>query len=251
MVIKTMYTILVNKDDNLITTNREIIYHRSNKIQKIQFLVDPYWTKDGQVSDLRTFMCVMEYRTPASMKYTPVLLTCSEELYKERLEYLFDIDTSMTSEVGNVQIKLTWTKLEKNIDGTFNEKCRPTAHTNLEISSIAQWGDYVANSDLSNIAQIMLTNQANAEQLKIYAEQLTELGKALTVTKADNMTYNKKDNSIQLESMGSPIGDKVKLPECECDGVSGGGGVGDELNGIPTVDIDDIPETNEFDTVFF
>lgn len=249
MVIKSMYTILVSKDDSLVTTNREVIYHRSNKIQKIQFLVDPYWTKDGQVSDLRTFMCVMEYKTPASMRYTPVLLTCSDELYKERVEYLFDIDTSMTSEVGNVQIKLTWTKLEKNVDGTFNEKCRPTTHTNLEISPVAQWSDYVADSNLSNIAQIMLNNQANVEQIKFYAEQLTELGKTFTITKADNMTYNKKENSLQLESMGYPIGDKVQLPECN------GSPSADNINGIPTVDIDDIPtidtDDDEFDTVFF
>lgn len=245
-----MYTIIVNQDDNLIATNRETIHHRSNKIQKIQFLVDPYWTKNGEVSDLRTFMCLLEYKTPASMKYTPVLLNYSEDLYKEHLEYLFEIDTSMTSEVGDVQLKLTWTKLELNDDGTFNEKCRPTSHTSIEISPVASWSDYVADSDLSNIAQIMLTNQANAEQLKIYAEQLKELGEKLTITKADNVTYNKRDNSIQLEAMGLPIGNKVKLPECECDGSSGGSSGESDPNGIPTVDIDDTDD-GEFNTILF
>lgn len=243
-----MYTILVNSDDSMVTTAREPIYHRSSMMRKLRFLVDPKWTGDGEESDLREFMCTMEYRTPISQKYIPVILKPSEELYKDMLEYVVDVDTAITAEVGNVELKLTWMKLEMNEDGTFKERCRPTPQTTIEILPVAQWSDYVADSDLSQIAQMVLTNQAYAEQMKVYAEQLQTMGQMFMLNKADNVTYNKKDNSIQLESMGELIGDKVKLP----DGGTGGGEGYDE-SGLPTVDIDTLnaEDDNTFDTVIF
>lgn len=246
-----MYTILINSDDSMVASIKEPIYHRSSMIQKLRFLVDPQWNKNEEFLNLRDFMCTMEYRTPASKKYIPVLLEPSEKLYKNKLEYVVNVDTTMTAEVGNVELKLTWVKLEMNGDGSFIERCKPTSSIIIEVLPVAQWSDYVADSDLSNIAQIMLTNQATIEQMKIYAEQLEKMGKEFTLKKADNMNYNKNENSIQLESNGSPIGEKVKLSLCGCDGSGNSSGSGEyDSNGIPTVDFDPVIETTEDDGTF-
>lgn len=255
-----MYTILVNSDDSMVASVREPIYHRSSMMQKLRFLTDQYWTKNDESLDLTDFMCTLEYKTPASKRYIPVMLTPSESLYKNKLEYVVNIDTMITAEVGNVELKLTWTKLESNDDGTFVERCRLTPTTTIEVLPVAQWSDYVADSDLSNIAQIMLTNQAVMEQMKIYAEQLEKMGKEFTTTKADNIGYNKKENSVQLQANGNPIGNKIKLPTCTCDGTGSGGSSsgGYDSDGIPTVDFDPEPilatqnnDDGTFDTVLF
>lgn len=239
-----MYTILVNSNDSMIATNREPLYHRSSMMKKLRFLVNPKWTNDGKESDLREFVCTMEYKTPISHKYIPVILTPSEDLYEGRLEYLVDIDTAITAEVGNVELKLTWMKLEMNEDGTFKERCRPIPSTIIEVLPVAQWSDYIPTSDLSNLAQMILTNQAYAEQMKVYAEQLKTMGQAYMVSKADNVTFNKDTNKLQLQSMGKPIGDEVEL---------NGGTSGYEDDGLPTVDIDElnVEDDNTFDTVLF
>lgn len=251
-----MYTILVNSDDSMVATNREPIYHKSSMMRKLRFLVDPTWTADGEESDLREYVCTMEYRTPISKKYIPVILKPSEELYKDMLEYVVDIDTAITAEVGYVELKLTWMKLEMDDDGTFKEHCRPIPQITIEILPVAQWSDYIPSADLDNIAQMVLTNQAYMEQMKVYAEQLQTMGQALTLSKADNVTYNKETNKLQLQSMGRPIGNEVELSECTCDGTGGGSGSGYDEDGLPTVDFDPIIETTDdddgaFDAVLF
>lgn len=248
-----MYTFLVNSDDSLIATVREPIYHRSSMMRKMQFLVDPDWVSDGETSDLRTYICTLEYRTPVTKKYVPVILNPSEELYKNKLQYVLDIDTAITAEVGNVELKLTWVKLEMNKDGTFKERCRVTPHTTFEVLSVAQWSDYVPDSNLDKITQTLLKSQAIVEQTKIYVEQIEELGKTFTLSKADNVKYDKKDNSLQLESMGNPIGDKVILSECNDTGSDGSS----NEDGLPTVDFNPVVETSDanddgkFETVLF
>lgn len=257
-----MYTFLVNKDDTMIATVRESVYHRSSMMRKLRFLVYPTWTDNGESLSLRDFICTLEYKLPVSGKYIPVVLQPSENLYKDMLEYIVDIDTVITSEIGNVELKLMWTKLEMNGDGTFTERCRPIEHSIIEVLPVAQWSDYIPSADLNNLAQMVLANKAYAEQMKIYAEQLQSMGEAFTLQKADNITYNKKDNSVQLESMGEPIGNKVVLPECNCDGSgsSGGstGGTGEyDPDGMPTVSFDPVVQTTDtssddlFDVVCF
>lgn len=246
-----MYTILVRPNDTLIATNKETIMHRSSLVRQLRFLVDPLLQVGENTLNMSAFACILEYKLPISDKYTPVILTPSEELYEGRLEYILDVDTKITSEVGDVELQLLWTKPEMLASGSFKDYVRVTDSIAITVLRVNQWSDYIASSDLSNIANMVLANQAQAEQLNL-------LGNYLMMNKADNLTYDNQTNKLQLESMGKPIGDAVELTGCECDENDSSGG-GSE-SGFPTIDFDnptndgsgDVAEdNNQFDVVLF
>lgn len=236
-----MYTILVKSDDTLVTSVKENIFHRTSLVKKLRFLVDPEYKYGDDVSDIRSYVCTLEYKTPISETYIPVILSPSVELYKNKVEYLLPIDTSITSEVGIVELKLTWMKLSVGDDGSFKEQVRKTPSIGLEVLPVAQWGDYVADSKLDNIAQILLTAQSQNEQMKVYAEQLQALGQMFMVTKADNVKYDDSTGELQLTSMGNPIGNKPVIKNTACD------------NGVPVVEFgngsSEDPDNTEIDNV--
>ena len=63
----------------------------------------------------------------------------------------------------------------------------------------------------------MLMLQAQNQQIKDYAE-------ILQTSKADDMTYDKETNTLQLQSLGMPIGNPVVIDECNIE------------DGVPVVD---------------
>lgn len=229
-----MYTILINNDNTLTQSVKENIMHRESNVHTFRFLVDQVWVDKGIETSMRNYTCVLEYRTPISEKYTPVVLTPSEELYKDHIEYILPINTQITSEVGDLELKFVFTWLEMNADGSFTEHSRKTSSTVIKILPIRQWSDYIADSNLDSIAQMILTNQAQAEQLKLYADYLM-------MSKADNIKYNAETNELSLIGDGKKLS-SVTLEEsdCNCD------------EGVPAVDFDEgiAPvEPGEFDNV--
>ena len=63
-----MYTILVKSDDTLVATQRQNIMHRSSLVRQLRFLVDPVY--GDQKLNMADYVCVLEYRTPISNRYT-------------------------------------------------------------------------------------------------------------------------------------------------------------------------------------
>lgn len=210
-----MYTILVKSDDTLVATQRQNIMHRSSLVRQLRFLVDPVY--GNQKLNMKDYVCVLEYRTPISNRYTPVVLTPSEELYKEKLEYTLEVDTKITAEVGMVEMQLKWMTVEMLANGSFNEHVRITGSTAIEILPTNKWSDYIASSDLDNITQIMLTTQAQAEQLKLYADYLD-------MTKVDEIKYDEDTNTISGLSNGRTVTTATLEEDCNCE------------DGIPVVD---------------
>ena len=210
-----MYTILVKSDDTLVATQRQNIMHRSSLVRQLRFLVDPVY--GNQKLNMKDYVCVLEYRTPISNRYTPVVLTPSEELYKEKLEYTLEVDTKITAEVGMVEMQLKWMTVEMLANGSFNEHVRITGSTAIEILPTNKWSDYIASSDLDNITQIMLTTQAQAEQLKLYADYLD-------MTKVDEIKYDEETNTISGLSNGRTVTTATLEDDHNCE------------DGIPVVD---------------
>ncbi len=227
-----MYTILINSDNTLTQSTPEKIMHRESNVHTFRFLVDPIWVDKGVETPMQNYTCVLEYRTPISEKYTPVILTPSEELYKGKLEYTLPIDLKLTSEIGNLELKFIFTWLEMNPNGTFTEHSRKTLTTTVYIIPVSQWSDYVASSDLDSIVQMMLTIQAQNEQMKDYTE-------SFIATKADGIAKDSDTNEIYLTSNGVKLGKGVIDSESSVD-----------EEGIPVVDFtvvepeDTVPELN-------
>lgn len=202
-----MYTILINEDNTQTHSKRERIMHRSSNVNTLQILIDPKYTdKDNEVYDMAEFTCILEYRLPISQTYVPVVLTPKEELYKEKIQYLYPLTTEFTSEIGEVEIKFMFTKIEMLPDGSCVEHVRPVSSSSITIIPVEQWSDYVSDSNLSSIAQIMLNLQAKIEQEKAYAEIIAQ-------NKADNIKLDTEGKTIHLESNGNKIGDDIPLSD--------------------------------------
>lgn len=222
-----MYTIIVNSNNELVTTVKERIMKRSKLVDSLHFLVDPIY-KELDMSD---FTVMMEYILPISKEYHSEILEKSEELYKEKLEYKLPFDTSLTKEEGQIEIQLTFTKVDVIQDGVNKDTStddsvdteiegqdvsdveyktvqyvRKTSPTTITIESIATWSDIVPDEALNALDQRLIKMDA---QIKA----LSETGNAENATKADNIVLDSETQELYLTSDGVQIGDKINLSD--------------------------------------
>ena len=223
-----MYTILVKDDNTLVTTIRTNIMHRSSMVDGFRVLVDPTYNAEEKF-DMRTFQCIVEYKTPISDTYTPEVLTPLDELYKDKLEYRLPVDTKITSEVGDIEFKFMFVRADMDSDGNVIERVRKTSSSTIKVLPVAKWSDYIADAKLDSIAQVLLMNQAVANQLGAYADMLND-------TKADNIVKDEETHEFYLTANGKEIGNRVKDK----------GGIIDEY-GVPIVDFAVAPDTPDVD----
>lgn len=229
-----IHTILINSDNTITKRMNGNIMHRSSNVDSLRILVDPVYTDQYGDLNMAECSCVLEFVTPIGKKYIPKVLTPSEELYKNRLEYLLPITLELTKEIGELEFKLIFNKLEMKSDGSFTERSRKTLSSSITILPVEQWSDYIADDSLDSIAQIMLTNQSLIEQQKAYAEMLIQ-------TKIDNIEYDETTNVLKGYADGVEV-DSVQLEDssCACE------------DGVPVVDFDsyvDPDDDSEFDNV--
>lgn len=195
-----MYTILVTDDNELVTSVKERIMQRSKLVDNLHFLV-PQMYKNHEMS---TFTCTMEYILPVSRAYETETLVKSEELYKDMIEFKLPFDTKITKEAGKVEVQLTFTKVSMDADSNLKQQVRKTSPTTISIIAISEWSNIVPDNALSALDQRIV-------MLDAYANQLMDVQQNIYDTKADNIVYNKDDNTIQLSANGSLIGDKIVI----------------------------------------
>lgn len=172
-----MYTILVTKDNELLATEKTAIMQRSTMVDKLRFLVPKAYNDE----DMSTYNAVvMEYVTPIGHKYEPEELTLSDELYNGHLQYVLPIDTKITAEAGEVELQLSFIKLEMNADtGKPIEHVRKTRPYKLNIIPITNWSQYIADENLTPLDSRLL-------QVMAVQNELTEIYNQITETKKNN-----------------------------------------------------------------
>jgi hypothetical protein len=197
-----MYTILINNDNTLTKSIETRIMHRSNMVDKIHFLCEPKYNE----YDMSEFTVALEYKTPISATYRVEVLSPSEELYKERLEYMLPVDTNITSEVGDIELKFKFTNIEMQPDGSVIERVRETDTTTITVLPVSKWDEYISNSDLGSLAEILLNIQAQSIKQADLAEQLN-------ASKADDLAVDVENNKLYATSNGKIIGTGVNLDD--------------------------------------
>lgn len=231
-----VHTILINSDNTITKRMNGAIMERSENVDSLRILVSP--TYNDQFGDLNMAecTCVMEITTPIGKTYRAKPLTPFDELYKERVEYLFPITLDETKEPGQLGFKFFFAKLEMNDDGSFKERVRETADSYLDIIPTKHWSDYVAESDLSDVVQGILTIQSRAEHLEAVADKLNS-------TKIDNLEYDKETNILKGYADGVEV-DSVELEDASACGCE---------DGVPVVDFTIVepeePDKNLVDNV--
>ena len=197
-----MYTILVNDDNTLTTSIKERIMQRSKLVDSLHFLVEPTY-KELNIAD---FTVTLEYVLPISKKYKVETLIKSDELYKERLEYKLPFDTNLTREYGDIEIQLTFTKVDLDEEGKDIQYIRKTSTTSITIVPISAWSDVIPDEALTDLDQKILKTDAQIKELH-------EIQENILVEKADNLVLDEENKELYLTAEGNQIGNKVKLSD--------------------------------------
>lgn len=189
-----MYTIIMDRTKNLITTEKTYLYQRENLVDKIQFLLPQKY------SDLDISSCtiVLKYVDAANIPHAEILQK-DVELYKNKLRYTLPIDTALTRYAGDIYFNLTCTKVDMD---TQKQYVLHTGETTLSILPIQDYYAFVPDESLDFVDQLVGSLEANIEAMAKVADIYDQ-------EKADNITY--EDNKIQLTSDGRKIGNSITI----------------------------------------
>lgn len=225
-----MYTILVTSNNELVTSVKERIMQRSKLVDNLHFLVEPTY-KGYSMAD---FTVTLEYILPISREYKTETLVLSESLYKDRLEYKLPFDTNLTKEAGKVEMQLTFTFVDLDVDGNDIQRVRKTSATVIEIVPVTAWSDIIPDSALSALDQRLI-------KLDAQMKGLSELTGTTGGSGVDNLVYNSEDETLQLAAKGVGVGNKVSVKDML-------------KEGVPVIDLGAIPgdstdDDDEYDNV--
>lgn len=119
----------------------------------------------------------------------------------------------MTSEVGDIEIQLTFANTEMDSEGRITQYVRKVGPGVIHVVSINNWSDMIPDSALSSLDQrlLMMISQTKA---------LNDQMNTVINNKADGLSY--KNSVLQLLSQGNPIGNAVKLSDSSSGDPSGG-----------------------------
>ena len=193
-----MYTFLINEDNTLTCSVEERIMERSKMVDNLHFLADTIY-KGVDMSD---YTVLLEYLLPVSKRYKTEILTKSDELYKNKLEYTLPFDTNLTNEPGDIQIQLTFSNITMDPDGKTTQHVRKVGPGVIHIIPVSAWSDVVPDEKLTAVDQRIIA-------LEALAKTLQERNQAIFDSKADNLSYD--DHTLQLTSCGKKIGNAIKI----------------------------------------
>lgn len=219
------YIFLLENDNEIIATHREVLMQRSKLVDEVWFLVNPKYKTCA--NDMSIFSVTLEYILPNSKSYHSLELVQDAEGYKEYLKYVVPLDSNLSSEAGDIQLQLTFIYVGLDANGNDVQKVRKTKPAILHITPIAAWGDIIPDSALSAIDQRIIKTQAQIKELGYYAEILNE-------NQVDNLVYNECEDTLQLSANGVGVGNKVSVKDMLDDG-------------IPVVDLDSVSGDTEHD----
>lgn len=210
------YIILVEQDNSLYGSHKERIMQRSTGIDSLVFIVDPIYRK---VHDMTSATVMLEYLLPVSKIYRTEYLTLSDERYNNHyLQYKLPLNTKLTSEVGKIELQVTFIYTDLDSDGNSIQKVRKTSPTTINITPIAAWADIIPDAALSSLDQRLIKLDASMRAMSDYLDVLDR-------SQVDNLVYDSNNETLQLSANGIGVGDKVSVRDMIDDG-------------IPVVDLD-------------
>lgn len=205
-----MYTILVNDENELYGSHKERIMHRSNCVDTLVFIVNPIYKN---THDMTNASVLLEYVLPISKRYKTEFLELSTERYKDCfLQYKLPFNTELTSEVGEIELSLTFAYVEMNANGAMIQRVRKTSPTTIKIIPVATWSDFIPDEALSSLDQRILKLDSQMRGLNDYAE-------ILNTNKVDNLVYDNSSDTLHLAANGKVVGDKISVKGILEDGI--------------------------------
>ena len=214
------YVIIVENDNTLYGSCKQKIIQREKLFNKLWFLVPPHY--NGH--DMSRCTVTMRYLLPISKEFRTETLILSSESYEEYLKYVLPVDTNLTKEYGDVRLNLTFTMLDVDDDGKIIQRVRKTENGVLHITPIPDWDSMIPDASLAALDERILKQDAQIRAL-------ADVANILDGVKADDLVYNKNEETLQLSARGVGIGNKVSVRDILDDG-------------IPVVDLDGNSESD-------
>ncbi len=205
-----MYTLIMTDNNEIITTIKEKIVKQSNYVDKIQILT----AKDYKGIDMTDATVWMRFVLPVSKKIQMTRLALNDENYRGEgyLQYTIPANTLFTSEAGQIEISLTFIKLEEN--ETTGEQTAYTRKTwnqgYIDIKPIAIWEDFIPDELLNEVDQRLLALEAREKDLSALSE---ELYKSRVIDIALNKNEESKDKIILIDQSGNFVGEGIEIED--------------------------------------
>jgi hypothetical protein len=155
---------------------------------------------------------MLEYVLPHSRRYRTETLVLAEESYKDYLKYQLPVDTKLTTEAGEIEIQLTFAKVELDASGNNVQRVRKISPTTIEIVPVAAWADIIPDSALSALDQRLIKVDAQMRAMDEYMN-------ALDRNSVDDIVYDKSSETLQLSSNGVGVGTKIDVRDMLEDGI--------------------------------
>lgn len=203
------YIFLLEDDNEIVASHREVIMQRSKLVDEVWFLVNPKYKIIE--NDMSIFSVMLEYLLPVSKSYHSLELVKDEEGYEEYLKYVVPLDTNLSAEAGDIQLQLTFVYVGLDADGKDIQKVRKTKPAKLHITPIAAWGDIIPDSALSALDQRIIKTQTQINELGYYAEIINQ-------NQVDNLVYDDNSETLQLMAGDKGVGNKVSVRDMLEDG---------------------------------
>lgn len=189
-----MYTVIVGADGSMVASVVEVITQNSNLAHTLRILAPQQY----QGYNTADFSVVFEYHTPSGAVGAENLMA-SENIYKDFVEYLLPVKSSMTKEPGIIVFCVTFLQNAEEKDQAIVLKTQPA---DIMITETDGWSGDLPDDTLNAIDEKMLELQEMQGELKNMQDHLNN-------NKADGLMY--EDHELQLTANGKPIGNSVEV----------------------------------------
>lgn len=206
-----MYNLLLEENNDLVVTSKQKIMQCSKLVDTLRFLV-PVKYGDFNMEEFETVN--LEYVLPVSRKYKSEILSVETEKYisddEEYLQYLLPADTSFTAEAGDIELQLTFIKVDLDDNGVPLQYVRKSNTAIVTIIPIAAWADIIPDEALTAMDQRLIKLDADIKAI-------SDVSEVFSATKADNIEVGTidqtEDKYLYLKANGNQIGDPIKISD--------------------------------------
>lgn len=194
-----MYTLLVNDNNQVITTNKETIMQRTNCADKIQILIHKQY-KDVDMSNAIVYM---EYKLPISNKLK--LLPLTKGTYKDDayMQFIVPGDLQLTSEAGDISVVFKIYSLQF-IDDESIWVNRNSQEGFITITPVVPWSDIEIDEMFSGLDQRLIALEMLSQNLEAQSQNMYE-------NMATDIVIN--NDKIHISTMNGVTGDGVTLDD--------------------------------------
>lgn len=194
-----MYTLLVNDENQVITTVKETIMQRTNCADKVQILIG----KQYRDIDMSNAIVYMEYKLPISNKLKLLKLNKSEYKNDDWMRFVIPSDLQFTSEAGDIAVVFRIYSLQF-IDEKGVWVNRNSQEGYITITPIVPWSDIEIDEMFSGIDQRLIALEMLSQNLEAQSQMMYE-------NMATDIVIN--DEKIHISTMNGVSGEGVALDD--------------------------------------